>query len=360
MPIPESVNLAEQIDITATVDDNHVLTVSKVFYKATVNEPRSVTIQVSDKESLIKCRLGAVLKIEIGRGGGVHNLNFEGIIKIIKPGNQTHSIVALDRITFLATSEFNEFKESDIIGQDLYFLIKDAADYRDINVRETLLGSSIKATKEMGLAGLQKRKDFIDKCIEFMVASFDDDFHESTDFVRYNYAIRSGNKFDIYLADHKNTSNQAVLKISEDNANITGEGIVAQIDTTRLVNSITAQSKSDANIFKSLSNEDSIKQFGPSSALITLDTVNRGVLENTAYEVLQSFLKPTFNYAITMHNVEWVGLGDLVQLDVPVLEKDVILPVVAYETEIGDTLVTKLTLGEPELNLKDFVRQLQL
>ena len=30
MPTPESVNLAEQIDITATVDDNEVLTVSKV------------------------------------------------------------------------------------------------------------------------------------------------------------------------------------------------------------------------------------------------------------------------------------------------------------------------------------------
>jgi len=360
MPIPESVNLAEQIDITATVDDNDVLTISKVLYKATINEPRSVTIQISDKESLMKCRLGAVLKIEVGRGGGVHNLNFEGIIKIIKPGNQTHTIVALDRITFLSTSEFRNFKDSEIVGQDLYYLIKDAADYRDINVTEALLGSPIKATKAMGLAGLQKRKDFIDKCMEFMVTSFNDDFHENTDFIRYNYAIRSGNKFEIYLADFKNTSNQAVIKISEDDANITGDGIVAQIDTTRLFNSITAQSKSDASIFKTLSNEQSIKQFGPSSNLITIDTNNRGILENTAYEVLQAFSKPTFSYAITMHNAEWLGLGDLVQLDVPVLEKDVILPVVAYETEIGDTLVTKLTLGEPELNLKDFVRQLQL
>ena len=359
MPTPESVNLAEQIDITATVDDNEVLTVSKVLYKATVNEPRSVTIQVSDKESLTKCRLGAVLKIEVGRGGGVHNLNFEGIIKVVKPSNQTHTIVALDRITFLATSEFRDFKDFEIVGQDLYYLIKDAADYRDINVRETTLGSSIKATKAMGLSGLQKRKDFIDKCMEFMVASFDDDFHENTDFVRYNYAIRSGNKFDIYLADFKNTSNQAVIKISEDDANITGEGIVAQIDTTRLFNSITAQSKSDSKIFKTLNDEQRSQQFGPRSTLITVDTNNRGILENTAYEVLQAFSKPTFSYAITMHNAEWIGLGDLVQLDVPVLQKDVILPVVAYETDIGDSLVTKLTLGEPELNLKDFVRQLQ-
>jgi len=267
MPIPESVNLAEQIDITATVDDNDVLTISKVLYKATINEPRSVTIQVSDKESLLKCRLGAVLKIEVGRGGGVHNLNFEGIIKIIKPGNQTHTIVAMDRISSLATSEYHNFKESEIIGQDLYFLIKDAADYRDVNVTETLLGSPIKATKAMGLAGLQKRKDFIDKCMEFMITSFDDDFHKKTDFIKYNYAIRSGNKFEIYLADFKNTSNYPVLKISEDDANITGEGIVAQIDTTRLFNSITAQSKSDASIFKTLSNEQSIKQFGPSSNL---------------------------------------------------------------------------------------------
>jgi hypothetical protein len=360
MPAPESIVLAEQLEITATVDGNQVLTISKALYKAAVNEPRAVTIQVSDKASLLKCRLGAVLKIEIGRGGGIHNLNFEGIIKVIKPGNQTHTIVAIDRITSLATSEYHNFKESNIVGQDLYFLIKDAADYRDIDVTDTLLGSTLIATKEMGLAGLQKRKDFIDKCMEFMITSFDDDFHDNTDFLRYNYAIRSGNKFDIYLADFKHKGIQPVLTISEDDANITGEGIVAQIDTTRLYNSITAQSKSDATIFETVSNEQSIKQYGPSSALITLDTTNRGILENTAYETLQSYSTPTVSYAITMHNAEWLGLGDLVQLDVPMLEKDVILPVVAYETEIGDTLVTKLTLGEPELNLKDFVRQLQL
>ena len=135
---------------------------------------------------------------------------------------------------------------------------------------------------------------------------------------------------------------------------------MAQIDTTRLFNSVTAQSKTDANIFVTLNDDSSINEYGPSSTLVTLDTVNRGILENTAYEILQAFSTPTVSYAITMHNAEWVGLGDLVRLDVPMLEKDIILPVVAYETDIGDSLVTKLTLGEPELNLKDFVRQLQL
>jgi len=360
MPIPESVNLAEQIDITATIDGGQVLTISKVLYKAAVNEPRSVTIQVSDKESLLKCRLGSILKIEVGRGGGIYNLNFEGIIKVIKPSNQTHTIVAMDRITSLATSEYVNYIESEVIGQDLYFLIKDAADYRDVNVTNTLLGSTIKATKAMALTGLQRRKEFIDKCIEYLVVSFDDEFHSNTDFVRYRYAIRSGNNFEIYLSDFKHNGAQPVLTISEDDANITGQGIVAQIDTTRLYNSVTAQSKGDSNLFKTVSNENSIKQYGPSSTLITLDTTNRGILENIAYETLQAFSTPTVSYAITMHNAEWLGLGDLVQLDVPMLEKDVILPVVAYETEIGDTLVTKLTLGEPELNLKDFVRQLQL
>jgi hypothetical protein len=236
MGLTNSDQLADQVEIEATIDDNQFLTISKVLYKATVNEPRSVTIQVSDKESLLKARLGAVLKLKIGRGDTIHNLDFEGIVKVIKPGNQTHTIVAMDRITSLATSEFRDFKQSDIVGQ----------------------------------------------------------------------------------------------------------------------------SKTDANIFVTLNDESSINQYGPSSTLVTLDTVNRGILENTAYEILQAFSTPTVSYAITMHNAEWVGLGDLVQLDVPMLEKDVILPVVAYETEIGDSLVTKLTLGEPELNLKDFVRQLQL
>jgi len=360
MSLTTSDQLADQVEIEATIDGNQFLTISKVLYKATVNEPRSVTIQISDKESLQKARLGGVLKINIGRGDTIHNLEFEGIIKVIKPSNQTHTIVAMDRITSLATSEFRDFKQSDIVGQDLYFLVTDAADYRDIDISDALGGSGLIANADMNLAGLQKRKDFIDKCMDFMIRSYDDDFHDATDFLRYRYAIRSGNKFDLYLADHKSKAAQAVLKISEDDANITGQGIVAQIDTTRLFNSVTAQSKADANIFVTLNDESSINQFGPSSTLITLDTTNRGILENTAYETLQAFSTPTVSYAITMHNAEWLGLGDLVQLDVPMLEKDVILPVVAYETEIGDTLVTKLTLGEPELNLKDFVRQLQL
>ena len=360
MPLVTSDQLAEQIEIEATIDGNQFLTISKVLYKATVNEPRSVTIQISDKESLLKARLGGVLKIKIGRGDTIHNLEFEGIIKVIKPSNQTHTIVAMDRLTSLSTSEFRDFKQSDIVGQDLYFLITDAANYRDINVSDALGGSGIIANKDMGLAGLQKRKDFIDKCMEFMLRSYDDNFHDNTDFLRYRYAIRSGNKFDLYLSDHKSKAAQAVVKISEDNANITGQGIVAQIDTTRLFNSVTAQSKNDATVFETVNDESSIKQYGPSSTLITLDTTNRGILENIAYETLQAFSTPTVSYAIPMHNAEWLGLGDLVQLDVPMLEKDVILPVVAYETEIGDTLVTKLTLGEPELNLKDFVRQLQL
>jgi len=360
MTLTFSDQLADQIEIEATIDGNQFLTISKVLYKATANEPRSVTLQISEKESLLKARLGGVLKIKIGRGDIIHNLEFEGIIKVIKPGNQTHTIVAMDRITSLATSEYVNYKASDIVGQDLYFLITDAADYRDIDISDALGGSGIIANANMNLTGLQKRKDFIDKCMEFMLKSYDDTFHENTDFLRYKYAIRSGNKFDLYLADYKNKVAQSVLTISEDDANITGEGIVAQIDTTRLYNSITAQSKGDNTIFETVSNENSIKQYGPSSTLITVDSTNRGILENIAYETLQSFSTPTVSYAITMHNAEWLGLGDLVQLDVPMLEKDVILPVVAYETEIGDTLVTKLTLGEPELNLKDFVRQLQL
>jgi hypothetical protein len=360
MPLVLSDQLAEQIDIEATVDNNQFVTISKILYKAAVNEPRSVTLQISDRESLQKARLGGKLIMTVGRGDAIRNLAFEGIIKVIKPGNQTHSITAVDRITSLATSEYINYKPEDIEGQDLYFLIRDAADYQGIDVDDALGGSGIIATTEMNLTGLHRRKDFIDKCIEYMIKTYDDDFHENTDFLRYNYAIRSGNKFDIFLADYKNKSAKGVLKISEDDANITGEGIVAQIDTTRLYNSVTAISKSDSSIFKTVNNESSINQYGPNSTTITLDTTNKSLLEDAAYEIIQTYSTPTFSYTIAMHNADWLGLGDMVQLDVPMLEKNITLPVVAYETEIGDTIVTKLTVGEPTLTLKDFVRQLQL
>ena len=360
MPAVTSDQLAEQVDIEATVDNNQFITISRILYKAAINEPRSVTLQISDKESLQKARLGGELVMSVGRGDAIHNLSFNGIIKVIKPANQTHSIVAIDRITSLATSEYVNYKPEDIEGQDLYFLIKDAADYQGIDVTDALGGSGIIATSEMNLTGLQRRKDFIDKCMEYMIKIYDDDFHDNTDFLRYNYAIRSGNKFDIFLADYKNKSAKGVLKISEDDANITGEGIVAQIDTTRLYNSVTAISKSDSSIFKTVNNDSSINQYGPNSTTITLDTENKSLLEDAAYEIIQTYSTPTFSYTIAMHNADWLGLGDLVQLDVPMLEKDIILPVVAYETEIGDSMFTKLTVGEPTLTLKDFVRQLQL
>ena len=190
MRLTNSDQLADQVEIEATIDDNQFLTISKVLYKATVNEPRSVTIQVSDKESLLKARLGAVLKLKIGRGDTIHNLDFEGIVKVIKPSNQTHTIVAMDRITSLASSEFFNFKDSEIIGQDLYFLVRDAADYQDIDISDTLGGSGIIANSKMGLEGLKQRKDFIDKCMEYMVKSYDDDFHDNNDFLRYKYVLQ--------------------------------------------------------------------------------------------------------------------------------------------------------------------------
>jgi hypothetical protein len=360
MPLVESLIAANTFDIEATIDGNQFLTISRILYKSAINEPRSVTLQISDKESLLKAKLGAKLVITAGRGDAIHNLEFEGIVKVIKPGNQTHTIVAMDKITSLATSEYVFYKDSDVVGEDLYFLIRDAADYQDINVTSLLGGSGIIATKEMNLTGLQRRKDFIDNCIESMVKSFDDNFHKNTDFLRYNYAIRSGNKFDLYLSDYKHFHAKPVLTIKEDNSNITGEGIVAQIDTTRLYNSVTAVSKSDSTIYKTLQEDSSINQYGPNSTLITVDTTNRDKLEDAAYDVLQAFSTPTYSYTITMHNADWLGLGDLVALDVPMLKKDIILPVVAYETEISNTIVTKLTVGEPTLTLKDFVRQLQL
>jgi len=360
MPIVESDLLAEQVDIEATIDGNQYLTISKLLYKAAINEPRSVTMQISDRESLLKSRLGARLKITVGRGDSIHNLEFDGIIKVIKPANQVHTITALDKVTVLSTSEYVNYEVQDIVGQDLYFLVRDAADYQDIDVSDTLGGSGIIANSKMGLDGLKQRKDFIDSCMEYMIKSYDDELHSKEDFLRYRYAIRSGNKFDIFLPDYKNRSAQPVIKISEDDANITGEGIVAQIDTTRLYNSVTAVSKSDSSVYTTINNESSIARYGPNATQITINTESKGYLEEIAYQVLHAYSTPTYSYAITMHNAEWLALGDLVQLDVPMLEKDIILPVVAYETDIGDTMSTRLTVGEPLLRLKDFVRQLQL
>jgi hypothetical protein len=54
MPLVESLIAANTFDIEATIDGNQFLTISRILYKSAINEPRSVTLQISDKESLLK------------------------------------------------------------------------------------------------------------------------------------------------------------------------------------------------------------------------------------------------------------------------------------------------------------------
>ena len=73
---------------------------------------------------------------------------------------------------------------------------------------------------------------------------------------------------------------------------------------------------------------------------------------------VERFKKPTISYTIQMHHGEWIGLGDLIKVKVPSLKREDILPVVRYETSIGEETTTALTLGATPLTLAEYIQLL--
>ena len=208
------------------------------------------------------------------------------------------------------------------------------------------------------LTGHMNRKEFIDKCFSYMINIYDDSFHDKLTYVPWRYAIHQKGKLNFYLSDYAHARARSVLTLSQRTMNLTGEGIQAQIDTTRLVNSATFVSSSDDNNFVTVSDSSRIKQYGPHGKVFTFDTERKDRLEELAKDEINRFGDPTVTYTVEMTGAEWIALGDLIKVIVPSLKREEILPVVRYETTIGNGITTLLTLGEPALSMSEYIQLL--
>jgi len=358
MPAILANQLGNNLEIEATIDGQEFLDWVSLKYTAEVNKGRSVSFAIAGHESLERCRLGGIVKIEVGRGGQTHNLTFEGIIQQVRPSVAISSVTAVDYVTQLANSEIVRYQEQDVIGRDLYYLAADAANYKSVDVSQLTEGSGLMVTSDLApkLTGHMTRKDFMDNCFNYMIKSFQDSYHESNlVYIPWRYAIHERGLMNFFLADYAHARARSVITVSPNHMNLTGEGIQAQIDTTRMVNSATFISSNDESVYATVSDAGRIKQYGPQGKKFTFDTDRKDRLEELAMDEISRFGDPTLSYTVEMSDGEWIALGDLVRVQVPSLKRDDILPVVRYETTIADEITTLLTLGEPSLSMAEYI-----
>lgn len=325
----------------------------------TFNSARVLTVSFIGQEALDLCRLGAEVELTWGRGN-LSNLiddkKFIGIIKDIQPKPEFSTFTAMDYTTFLAESQFVQYKPQDYIGEDLYFAAAKACNYKGIDVTRLTSGSGLMITKDMDLFGWKTRKEFIDACFNEMKVLVNDQFHKPNTIKQWRYAIRSGKVMDFYLSDETNTvTSFPYTEVSIDDANIINSGVVSKIDTTRLINAVTVVSSEDENIYVQLEDSGSQERYGVVSNFISYKSKDKNELEDIAYKLLNRFKEPTVSYTLSLSNLDNLDLGDIVEIDMPSLSKATREVVIGYEVNYSDSLVSNFIIGQPKVTAKEFL-----
>ena len=349
--------VSDLIDIICTIDDVPVSALLEIQYSHTINAGRTVSIAIDSSQQRTLARLGARIDLKVGQNDVTikdsHNLDFTGIIVEASPSVEFTTFTAVDFVTFLQTSEYVDYKNNDIVGEDLYFLAAEACNYKGIDTSRLLKGSGIIATEDMKLAGLQTRRQFLDKCFTNMEAFVNDTEHNEVVVVAWRYAIKRNNIMDFWLEDPLNKRYyMPVMTVSEQSSNLVGDGLVTSVDITQVVNSATYQSNTDSTKFATVTDSDSVRRFGVRSRLYKVDT---GDLEMLAYQTVTRFKEPTFDYSITLKNAEHITVGDYIKVRNIAYEKEETLPVVQVTHSFTDNITTQITLGKPELTLKEYI-----
>ena len=350
MPVAESEVLADTLSLSVSVEDK-AIPVTSLQYKAALNTARKIRFTVAGDEFVQLCSLGSKVTIQAGRDRAISNLDFIGIIREINPVNEGAEIIAIDYITLLATSGLVEYKDENIIGRDLFVLAAQAMNITEIDTTNLLGGSGITATKDMGLAGFQTRKEFIDKCFENMYILVEDSnaYFNKLNVVNYYYAIHMSNKIDIMRVDETNIHTKPSLQVSKTNNTI--ENLSAKVDTTNLVNSYTITSKDDSNVTYKYEDADSISRHGLRSETTSSDITDYPLLVTTAQKFVDRNKEPSFNYSFTIRNADHLTLGELVEVVHPLNERGIKLPISEYTLSFTNGLISNIVLGRKRLTL---------
>lgn len=388
----------ELYNIRATIDGIELPGITSLNFKHKVNSSRIATITLESREGLEMLHLGGAMTINFGLSDAYANkmINFEdgtnqglthspypndfyGRIKIIKPSLSTTTVTAMDLVSDLATSTALNIRWQDYGSQDIYMVAKDVCDFGGIDI--SLLNestkyldteSSGKLSRDENIYGVQTRKSFLDKLFDLMVFNANDTtlFNSSTTpigaymadpqpFTQFYYAIRKGTTMDFFAPNRFDKRNTPVLKVSPNDSNIIGDGLVGQIDSSSLINSVTVASGNDDSINITLEDQTSIDKYGVFAKNFTFNSSNKNRMREFAYTLIQKFKEPTNVYKIQLAGAEWVQLGDLVEISSPLLGTKEMFPVVEKEISVSNEVVTKLVVGSRSISTKKLLELVQ-
>ena len=388
----------ELYNIRATVDNIEIPHITALTFKHKVNSSRVATITVESRQGLEMMRIGGILKVNFGlsdayanklisveegtlqglTGSSIPN-DFYGRIKVIKPGLMKSTITAMDLVSDLATSKIENIQWKDYGSQSMYMVARDICDYKGIEIedlKETMRYSDAsdqgKLTSKLNIYGYQTRKSFLDKLFELMAFNPNDTtiykssssasttyMTEVNPFVEFYYAIRQGKKMEFFAPNKYDQRQTPVLKIGPNEANVVGEGLVGQIDSSSIINSITISSTNDASKVVTMEDGASIEKYGVFAKNFSYEGLDTTAMNETAFTILHKYKEPTNTYKIELVGAEWVQLGDLVEVSSPLLSKTELLPVVEKTVSVTDRVVTNLTVGSRSLDAKRLLQLVQ-
>ena len=391
----------ELYNVRATIDGIELPGIVSLTFKHKVNASRIATITLESRQGLEMMRIGGVLKINFGlsdayanktvafedgtllglAGSAVPN-DFYGKIKVIRPSLKTTSVTAMDLVSALATSTEQNIQWRDYGSQDMYMVAKDICDHKGIEIdhlNETTKNNNYGSGNKLGLLrpdfniyGVQTRKSFLDDLFDLMTFNSLDVNQLRSDssprlsftndplpFVQFYYAIRQDKKMDFFAPDRFDKRAKPVLKIGLNEANVVGEGIVGQIDSSRLINSVTVFSSNDETKLITLEDESSINKHGVFAKSFSFNTTNMAKMREFAYNLIQKYKDPTYTYKVQLTGAEWVQLGDLVEITSPIIGTKELFPVIEKEVSVTDSVVTKLAVGQRSISTKKLLEMVQ-
>ena len=388
----------EFYNIRATIDGLELPGIVSLNFKHKVNSARVATLTFSNRESLEMLRIGGILKINFGLSdaygnktiayedgtnmGNIHTPypnDFYGKIKVIRPSFSNTTVTAMDLVSDLITSTAINIQWRDYGTQDMYYVARDICDHAGIDTSLLTESTKYMSTQEGGklqadfnIYGVQTRGSFLNKLFDLMTFNPTDNtllnptttargayMSDPLPFIQFYYAIRQDNKMEFFSPNRYDKRTSPVLKVSAIEANIVGDGLVGQIDSSTIINSVTVTSSKDETKSITLEDQSSIDKYGVFSKAFGFDSTNKNRMREFAYLVIQNFKMPTNTYKMQLTGAEWVQLGDIVEISSPLLGTKEKYPVIEKEISVSDSVVTRLALGKRSISTKKLLELVQ-
>ena len=369
------------------------LTLTRAYNTATV-----LTMEVVGDFAADLLHIGSVVRVggsvgsgdnlqfnDVGRGAAVLPLRLDGVVRIIQPNHNGAIITVTDMISTLATGTQTEYKPEDYVGQDLYYIAKGVFDVYNatntnfgntmgyqhryggkyFNTDNLRVGSGILATSEMNLWGMQTPKQFLDKLFGEMYVYKNSDSgslnqYTKSGYMNYKYLITHQNVVHFYYNNTVTDRPPITHIINEDRGGVMLGGVSATIDTSRLINDLTVVSSSDLSIYAQHEDKNSVNKFGRMSSKITFNSTDKGFLQDQAYLLVERYKQPSYTYQIKTPANQMFTPSDMIQLTIPSLSIEEVLPVEETALTIANgAMETVVTVGERQLTISELVGRLQ-